>query len=92
MEARLKSQVWTVDEFLWGFLQSGRWRWQHSSAYVAAAITWLMFEGRKFSETRVKLCYAIWRGLCGCNPIIPYVISATEFYGKMQVLELGTKL
>jgi hypothetical protein len=26
MEARLKSQVWTVDEFLWGFLQSGRWR------------------------------------------------------------------
>jgi hypothetical protein len=52
------------------FLQLKRWRCQHSSVYVAAAIMWLRKAGRKTCETRAEIRYAKGRGLCGSNPAI----------------------
>jgi hypothetical protein len=55
------------------FLQSERWRCQYSSAYVAAVIMWLR-KDHKVCETGTEICCAKWRGLCGCNPAVPYIL------------------
>ena len=52
------------------FLQSERWRCHYWSAYVAAAVTWLRYEGCKMWETRAEGCRVKWRGLCRSNVVI----------------------
>ena len=51
------------------FLQSGRWRYQYWSAYVATVITWLRHESRKVGKTRAEVVRND-GGLCGCNPTV----------------------
>jgi len=71
-----------------GFLRAESWKCQYWSAYVAAALTWLKWNGCKVCETGAEYRHAEWRGTLWMLSCYTHTHTHTHTHTEAELLNL----